>query len=368
MELQNEIDTKRREIATDGYAMSIGEAVNLYHDGELNVHPEFQRVYRWTDHQKSRLIESILLGIPLPSIFVAQNEEGIWEVVDGVQRISTILQFMGLLKDDEGALVAPLILQPTKFLPTLGGKKWEDENDPTNSLTGAQRIDIKRSKLDFKIIKRESDPSSKYDLFQRLNSYGSLLTQQEVRDCILISLNRDFYEWMRSLSNDANFVMTTALPERVVNERYDMELVLRFLIFRTLDTGRLGEITNLHDFLTDEMARLAVATEFNRKTEQAAFERTFELLANSADADSFRKYVAAKSRFQGGFSIAAFEVVAMGIGYHVGKLPTSLPYSIDERIRKFWESPQFQSGFSTGVAAADRLKGTLPYGRTHFAG
>src|SRR5438093_6944280 len=99
--LQNEITERRRLISTDAYAMSIGELLNLYRDDELDVHPEFQRVFRWTDTQKTRLIESILLGIPIPPIFVAQRTDGVWDVVDGVQRLSTILQFIGELKDEK---------------------------------------------------------------------------------------------------------------------------------------------------------------------------------------------------------------------------------------------------------------------------
>ena len=78
MSLQAEIDRASANINTDAYAMSIGEVINLYRDGELVIRPAFQRLFRWTTYQKSRLIESILLGIPIPSIFVshATTESG----------------------------------------------------------------------------------------------------------------------------------------------------------------------------------------------------------------------------------------------------------------------------------------------------
>ncbi len=76
--LEAEIREARRSISSDGYPMSIGELTNLYRDGELKIRPEFQRFFRWSSVQKSRLVESILLGIPLPSIFVAQTETGTW--------------------------------------------------------------------------------------------------------------------------------------------------------------------------------------------------------------------------------------------------------------------------------------------------
>ena len=92
-DLQGQIDAKRREIQTEGYPMSVGELTNLYRDDELDIHPEFQRFFRWTQKQKSRFIESLLLGIPIPSIFVYQRQDGVWDVIDGVQRLSTIFEF-----------------------------------------------------------------------------------------------------------------------------------------------------------------------------------------------------------------------------------------------------------------------------------
>jgi uncharacterized protein with ParB-like and HNH nuclease domain len=73
--LEEEIQLKKNEISTDGYPMSLGELSSLYRDGELDIHPEFQRFFRWTHLQKTKLIESILLGIPIPSIFVSQRED-----------------------------------------------------------------------------------------------------------------------------------------------------------------------------------------------------------------------------------------------------------------------------------------------------
>jgi uncharacterized protein with ParB-like and HNH nuclease domain len=105
MGLNEEIAAGSRQLKTDGYPMSIGELVNLYKDGELDLHPDFQRFFRWDDTQKSRLIESVLLGIPLPSVFVFQRKDGVWDVIDGVQRLSTIFQFLGILKDPAGNLL-----------------------------------------------------------------------------------------------------------------------------------------------------------------------------------------------------------------------------------------------------------------------
>src|SRR5680860_1286658 len=105
MSLEQEIEEKKKEISTDGYPMSIGELISLYKERELDIHPEFQRFFRWSPLQKTKLIESILLGIPVPSIFVSQREDGVWDVVDGLQRLSTIFEFIGVLRDDQDELV-----------------------------------------------------------------------------------------------------------------------------------------------------------------------------------------------------------------------------------------------------------------------
>lgn len=113
MPLEEEINIARKEIVSDGYDMSIGELINLYKDDEIQIDPEFQRLFRWNLTRKTRFIESILLGLPLPPIFVYQSKNGVWELIDGLQRVSTILQFVGLLKDQKNpsSVMAPIELE-----------------------------------------------------------------------------------------------------------------------------------------------------------------------------------------------------------------------------------------------------------------
>ena len=119
MLLVDEISEKSKEISTDALSMSVGELVSLYRDEELEIHPEFQRFFRWTVKQKSNFIESLLLGIPIPSIFVTETDDAGWDVVDGLQRISTVLEFVGILLDEHEKPYPRLELVGTKFLPSL---------------------------------------------------------------------------------------------------------------------------------------------------------------------------------------------------------------------------------------------------------
>lgn len=365
MSLQDEIDTRRKEIHTDSYPMSIGELINLHRDGELDIHPEFQRFFRWTNQQKSRWIESILLGIPLPSVFVAQREDGVWDVIDGLQRLSTILQLVGDLKKESGERWEPLVLDKTKYLPSLEGKYWEHK-DRGKSLTSDQQRFIKRAKLDIKIILRESHESSKYELFQRLNTGGSSLSDQELRNCMLLMVGRNFYKWLAELTSDENFQKCMPITDRAKEERYDMELALRFVVFRSLPESQLSKITELGEFLTDEAVRLAQDKEFDYDREARAFRLTFDILAATLEDDSFRRYETTRDRFSGGFLISAYEVVAFGLGYHfVDYDPATDAERVASKVKEqVWKEPAFLT--SSGVRATQRLPKTIAFGRQVF--
>jgi Protein of unknown function DUF262 len=172
--LQSEIDRKRKEIRSDSYSMSIGEWISLYEQQEIELIGGFQKSFRWSDSQKIALIESILLGIPIPSIYVYQRKDGIWEVVDGLQRLSTIYQFVGILKDENGSLISPFTLQQTEYLPSLAGKIWKDKEHPQGSIKGLtpnQRFLVKKTKIDVQIVLEGNNNQFKYDLVQRLNTF-----------------------------------------------------------------------------------------------------------------------------------------------------------------------------------------------------
>jgi len=86
-EIEDKVSELRNTLRSDRLDMSFGEIMNIYEDGDLIISPEYQRAFRWEDKQRSDFIESILLGIPIPPIFVAEDKDGRWELVDGLQRI-----------------------------------------------------------------------------------------------------------------------------------------------------------------------------------------------------------------------------------------------------------------------------------------
>jgi len=279
MGLDEEIQQKGKEISTDAYGMSIGELVSLYKNGELDIHPAFQRYFRWTGEQKSRFIESLLLGIPIPSIFVSQTEKGRWDVVDGLQRLSTIFQLTGDLRDPDGRPVQPLVLSRTKYLPSLEGKRWAKSSPGADDeISESAKLILKRARLDLKIVLNKSDESSKYELFQRLNTGGSLATEQEVRNCILIMLNKAFFDWVSELGHYQAFRNCIPLSERQLEEQYDLELVVRFLVLKGLPLEELVGRNDLGTVLTEKIVGFAESKTYNLQQEASAFRKTFGLL------------------------------------------------------------------------------------------
>ncbi|WP_120340028.1 DUF262 domain-containing protein [Cryobacterium soli] len=356
--LDAEIGSARRKISTESYPMSIGELTNLYRDGELVIRPAFQRLFRWDVEQKSRLVESILLGIPLPSIFVSQTDDGKWELIDGLQRVSTMLQMQGLLPDYE-----PLELQPTKYLPNLGGLVWDGAAG--KALSDAQKLDFKRSKIDIKIVRRESDVTTKYDLFQRLNSYGSPLTAQEMRHALLVGVNADFASWLEVIAQQPSYLNAISLPDKMLTEKYAEELVLRFIyLHKNLDITAFA-LRGFNQKLDDGAVAFAEAFPGVSAEVEATFSKTFDLLNDAIGADAFRKWDTAKGRFAGGFLNTAYEVMAMGLGFHIAN---GTPYRTDiyEVARELWARPEMTTRFATGVSTEKRLSTTLPLGRELF--
>lgn len=366
MKLQKQVDKVRSEIKTDSYSMSIGEWINLYNEGEIDIHPEFQRFFRWTTTQKTRFIESILLGIPIPPIFVSQSQGGIWDVVDGLQRLSTIYEFIGILRDEKERKLQPLVLEGTKYLPALAGKVWEDKRNPSRSLDQTQRLSIKREKLHVNIILKESGEKAKYELFQRLNTGGSPLSDQEVRNCLMVMVDKEFYQWLRELSLYESFQNSISLTDKALLEQYDLELALRFIIFRKISEKTLKTVGgDVGEYLTDTMMRLLEGKTLDFDYESNAFKNTFDVIYKTLNDNAFKRYDKHNNKFVGGFLLSAYETIALGLGCYDGETDYS-PEDIVDIVKNMWSNPIFIKNSGSGVKAASRLPKLIPLGRQFF--
>jgi len=367
LRLEAQIEARAQEIHTDAYPMSIGEIMSIYRDKELDIHPEFQRFFRWSPLQKAKFIESILLGIPIPSLFVSQREDGVWDVVDGVQRLSTIFEFTGILRDKDGNTKPACSLIGTEYLPELEGMWWDSQQNPDSSFPDSLQRDFKRQKVDLKIIKKGSDENTKYDLFERLNTLGSKLSDQEVRNCLLVMINVEFFQWLQELAEDDAFQTTIRLSDKAQEERYDLELVLRFILLSSADPQSLQSVKDVDAFITKGMRSIASDQRFDREAERGVFESTFRLLNEAAGEDTFTRQDGGRGR--GGFLISMFEVIATGLGYRIRTNPGQLPEvdAISQVIGSIGDNADFRRYSRSGMSASSRMPRLVPLGRELFA-
>lgn len=366
MSIAQEIEQISGEIKTDAYPMSIGEVMSLYRDEELDIHPEFQRVYRWSLHQRTKLIESILLGIPIPSIFVSQRPDGVWDVVDGVQRLSTIFWFTNMLRDESGHLVKPEPLLATEYLPSLEGIVWENEDGEEHpELPMPLRLAFKRQKLSFSIVSKESDPNTKFELFQRLNTLGSNLSDQEIRNCMLVMINREFFEWLKELSEHEAFLQACSISENQQDQQYHMELALRFLALHDIDPALIGPSVDIGQFTTKAMKEMATDPNFDRFSAERIFRKSFDLLSEALPEGAFSRYDSVRDRFTGRFLISVFEALALGVGFHFRHHSNYSPgpAAIRHAAKELWRDNDFAQVAGSGSRASSRLPVLIPLGR-----
>ena len=95
IDLNSELMEQKMKVDFNTYDLSVKELLSMVNDGLINIAPEYQRQFRWDVERQSSLVESLFLGIPVPSLFMATNVDGTWEVIDGVQRLSTMICFAG---------------------------------------------------------------------------------------------------------------------------------------------------------------------------------------------------------------------------------------------------------------------------------
>lgn len=363
MSLAQEIKDGALLVATDSYDMSVGELINVYRDGELVVNPEFQRLFRWSLYQKSHFIESLLIGIPIPSIFVFEQSSGAWELVDGLQRVSTILEFAGVLKGPNGKLLKPSILQETRTLPSLANTSWDHTPEAANFLTPSQQISIKRARIGVQILKKTSDQKAKYDLFQRLNSHGSQANAQELRNCVIVMLNASLYSKMKRLASDSRFKQIMQPSARALETQALMDYLTRFLVFMFVDYDKKWDI---EEYLNNGIIEIASENETTLSPLLKAFEETLDLVYATGEVDILKRFKAGV--FTGKVGQAGFEAIFLGVAQNrqaISKKSDAAAFVL-RKAKSLWDRAEVSDFIKGGVTGTTRIQKTLPFGQKWF--
>lgn len=137
---------------------------------------------------------------------------------------------MGVLVETATGQTRPgLVLEGTKFLPSLSNTVWSLQPPEGKSAIGVkQQLQIKRARIRVEILKQESDVHAKYELFQRLNTGGVGLSEQEVHNCVAVMIDEDFYHWLKRLAETEDFQKAIDQTEYSLQQQNHVELALRF--------------------------------------------------------------------------------------------------------------------------------------------
>lgn len=346
--IEDVIDQKISEVRTEALDLSFGEIVNLHSNEELIIQPEYQRLFRWSDKQKSRLIESILLELPIPQIFVIENSDGILELIDGLQRVSSVIQFI----NSSVLQLDPLVLQGCDLIPTLDGKKFDD-------LPLRLRLTIKSSSVRTVVIKKQSKSFLRYAMFKRLNTGGEILDPQEIRNCSARMVGDNgvrFYTFLQqqaSLSAFKNCIETLAQVDK--EKKGDEELVLRFFATKNAQDLFKGSV---QDWLDDYMENILLEkTNFEYAIEEENFHRIFTFLDQTMGSGAFVKYRG--NNPIGGLAPAYYEAITVGtfqVLAQIRDVPTDL---VMQKIIDTVQTEEFRQYTGSGANKRDKLRGRI---------
>lgn len=295
IKLQDQLDKNRRTVAFDSYDITVRQLHDMVEEGIIDVAPEYQRHFIWNSDRQSQLIESLFLGIPVPSLFMATNRDSTWEVVDGLQRLTTIVNFIG--NQD----TIRKINEDGKKLKLTSLEKLDEFNEFSfDDLPKSIQLMFLTRPIRITVLNDRSDYGIRFDLFERLNTGGVILHPQEIRNCIYTGKFNDF---IKDCAKNEDFKSILKLGKNAEKNGNLEELVLKFFAYYE-DRQKFSH--SVKGFLNEYMERKTNA--FKNKTElQKLFEDTFRLLARHLPDGIVR------AQRKNTTPIVLFETIALGV-------------------------------------------------------
>lgn len=243
-ELHNPYDPDMIRVETKNF--SLRQIYDMIQEGDINLSPDFQRHLVWDNYRKSRLIESILLRIPLPMFYFSQDEEGILSVVDGLQRLNAIKEYME----------NKYYLKDLEYLKDCEGKYYSVEGKKIESKFIRW---FNMTQITVNVVDPQSPFKVKYDIFRRINTGGKPLNSQELRNCLA---HNNLRQILKDMAEHEDFINTTW--GSISDTRMDaQELALRFIYFHKLcQENELNRYTGTIDTELDELVELIGKTPY----------------------------------------------------------------------------------------------------------
>ena len=258
----------KREIDAIPSDPEVNSLYRQWTKGRLKTQPDFQRREVWSNKQKSKLIESAILKVPLPSVYVSEDKDDIKTVIDGQQRLMAFFHFMR----GEFSLSGLITCRD------LNGLKYEQMSEKNQE---------KISTCPLRVIKfnKNSDENLKFEIFQRLNSGAISLSEQEMRNCVY---RGKYNNLLIELSKDPKFRKIMGMPKSPHERMKDVEYVLRFAAFY-FETYKHYEYP-MKEFMSKEMKKRQDISKKDEKKLKTAFKNTVNLIHTVFGESAFRRW------------------------------------------------------------------------------
>ncbi|MCL4407771.1 MAG: DUF262 domain-containing protein [Thermotogae bacterium] len=294
--------------------LSIYELYRQYGKGRLNLQPSFQRLPVWDNKKSSRLIESVLLEIPIPLIYLNEEENSHYSVIDGQQRLTAFFNFMQ----------NSLKLTGLSILSDLDGKAFNEIPDKLQNQFENTTIPVIIISNDSDPNVNDSDPNVKFDIFERLNTGSVQLNVQELRNSIY---RGPYNEFIKELANNKDFLFLLGI-EKPHSRMQDVELVLRFFAF--YHKTYLKYAPPSKHFLNKEMEAYKTFSNEEANDLREIFKKSVELTKTIFGETAFHRFVAGTSKdpnghFEDKMNKGLFDIITFGFTQYSKNV--IIPYS-----------------------------------------
>ena len=273
-------EARQRELVTSVVDYNLETLANLITNNIINLSPRYQRRFRWDEKRQSKLIESFLMNVPVPPIFLNEDIYGQYSIIDGKQRLTAIHNF----------LRGRLVLQGLEIFSDINGKNFDTLPKTLQSIL------LTRANLRAVIILIPSDKTIKFEVFRRLNTGGVKLNAQEIRNSVFPG---NLNNLILDISEDKRFQTLLGIKNkeksRIYQEMRDAELVLRYFTFKDNWKEFSGGIRINMDLFMENNQKM---TDEKIQELRKDFSQTLEVIEAAFGNNAFKRWVPERSQWK----------------------------------------------------------------------
>lgn len=310
-----ELELKDRKVHSEKSDRTIFELSRQHKRGRLKLNPEFQRYYIWDDVTASRLIESVFLEVPIPIIYLAEENGGTYSIIDGQQRLRSLFEFL----DND------LTLKGLQVFKELNGKEYR-------GLSADLQNKLENYTIRVIEIRKESHPAVKFEIFERLNRGSFKLNNQELRNCIY---RGRYNSLLKELAEDKDFMFLLGLKQPH-KRMFDRELVLRFLSF--YHSTYLKYTPPMKRFFNLDMEKYKDLAPEHENELRTVFKKSVQMTKMVFGNNAFKRFMPGTEKDLNGFwekrkiNQALFDIIMFGFTQYEKNQIVGLTDSIREEL------------------------------------